>query len=81
MYFGGTKIYNPSGPWKYRDGGKIHAYPDMNKKQLNNDSVHIVAMPGELIVPVTHPRFPEKGQLVQKVVSYLKTNGVRLPNT
>jgi hypothetical protein len=80
MYFKGVKVYNADQPWKYAQGGKIHKKPDMTQKQINNDSVLIVAHPGELIVPVFKKGF-EKGELVKKVVSYLRNLGVRLPNT
>lgn len=83
MYYKGVKVYNSSNPWKYNRGGKIHTKPDMTKAQLSpkNDSVLIIAQPKELIIPRTHPKFKKDGQLVNKVVNYLGSLGVKLPNT
>jgi hypothetical protein len=81
MYFKGVKVFNSGSPWKYTQGGKIHKFGSMTKQQLNNDSIHIVAMPNELIIPTKHPKFPKSGQLVSKVINYLDKLNVRLPNT
>ena len=76
MYFKGTKIYNNGSPWRYMSGGKIHQMKDMTKRQINNDSVHIIAMPNELIIPVKHKNFRD-GALVNKVIDYLDLLGVK----
>ena len=81
MFFKGVKIFNADRPWHYAQGGKIHERPTMTKEQRLNDSIHIMAMPNELIVPVTHKKFPKEGQLVNKVIGYLRTLDVKLPNT
>jgi hypothetical protein len=81
MYFKGVKVYNADRPWLYAQGGKIHQRPAMTLQQRLNDSVHIIAQPNELIVPVTHKKYPKQGQLVNKVIDYLDTLGVKLPNT
>jgi hypothetical protein len=62
-------------------GGKIHQYKNMTKKQIDNDSVMIIAQPNELIIPTTHPKYPNKGDLVNKVIDYLELLNVKLPNT
>jgi hypothetical protein len=81
MYFKGVKVYNAGSPWRYAKGGKIHKFGDMTEKQIKNDSIHIVAMPNELIIPVNHPKFPKSGELVNKVINYLDKLDVVLPNT
>lgn len=81
MLFRGTKIYNAGSPWRYMSGGKIAQMRDMSDRQKKNDSLMIIAMPNELIIPATHRLFPKRGQLVSKVVTYLDKLGVRLPNT
>jgi hypothetical protein len=81
MYFKGVKVYNAGRPWHYAQGGKIHQRPNMSLDQRLNDSIHAMVMPGELIVPVNHKKFPKSGQLVNKVIDYLDTLGVKLPNT
>lgn len=81
MYFHGTKIYNKGSPWRYMSGGRIAQMRDMTKRQKFNDSVMIVAMPNELIIPNKHPKFPRRGELVHKVIDYLDQLGVTLPNT
>jgi hypothetical protein len=78
--FMGTKIYNSGSPWRYMSGGKIHQMKDMTQRQINNDSTLIVAMPNELIIPTQYKGF-KKGELVNKVVSYLDKINVKLPNT
>lgn len=79
MYFHGTKIYNQK-PWNYVDGGHVPFHNDMSHRQKTHDSVQAVLMPGELVVPVQHKGF-KRGELVNRVVKYLHTMNVRLPNT
>jgi hypothetical protein len=79
-HFKGVKIYNPTRPWMYIQGGKIPIRPTMSVQQRINDSVKIIAQPGELIIPVKHKRYKD-GELVKDVVRYLGQKGVRLPNT
>lgn len=79
MYFKGVPIYNRR-PWLYYRGGKIPIRPKMTVQQRINDSVKIIAQPGELVIPVKHKGYKD-GELVNDVVRYLGQKGVRLPNT
>ena len=86
--FKGVPIYNKK-PLMFPTGGKIKKYPGMTEKQIKNDSVHIIAMPGELIIPyytdsldyIGKPkRKYNDGELVDEVIKYLKNDlKVKLP--
>jgi hypothetical protein len=79
--FKGVPLFNPGNPRKYPIGGYIKPDPRMTEQQKKNDSVHIIAMPGELIIPYYKKGF-EDGGLVKKVIKYLKNDlKVRLPGT
>jgi hypothetical protein len=78
--FNGVPIFNHGRPRKYPIGGYIKADPRMTEQQKKNDSVHIIAMPGELIIPYYKKGFKD-GELVNKVVNYLDKINVRLPGT
>lgn len=69
--FKGVPIFNYNRPRKYPVGGFIKASPGMTEQQKKNDSVHIIAMPGELIIPYYKKGFKD-GELVQKVAKFLK---------
>jgi len=82
MYFKGVKVYNPDYPRRYAFGGRVKAYGDMTKKQIENDSINAILMPNELIIPVSHPKMKKKGALVNEVIKHLDESfNIRLPNT
>lgn len=79
--FKGVPVFNAGRPRIYKRGGFIKASPTMTELQKKNDSVHIIAQPGELIIPYYHKKFSDGG-LVKKVVNFLKSDlKVRLPGT
>ena len=52
-------------------GGYVVPMPDMTTKQLNNDSVQTILLPGELVIPRKY---------VHTVMGFLKRKNIRFGN-
>ena len=63
-------IYNKINKDGY-NGGWVLPMPDMSKKQLNNDSVQTILLPGELVIPRKY---------VHTVMGFLKSRKIRFGN-
>lgn len=70
MKFKGTKVYN-NRPRLFRFGGGVYKTKNMSQRQLNNDSVRAILMPGEIVIPTKH---------ANKVAKFLKKENIKLPN-
>ena len=63
-------IYNKINKNGY-GGGWVVPMPDMTNKQLNNDSVQTILLPGELVIPRRY---------VHQIMGFLKRKNIRFGN-
>lgn len=57
----------------YLDGGKIPGQPEVPGDSKENDKVHIMASPGEVVIPrsiATHPNAPELTKKYMQLHNY-----------
>lgn len=72
MYYKGVKVYNPSSPWKFKNGSFVHIKPDMTQQQLHNDSVLAILQPGEIVI--------SKKYVNDKLKNILENNKIHVPD-
>lgn len=70
MKFKGVKVFNNRAR-TFRFGGGVYKHPNMSKRQIDNDSVRAILMPGEIVIPTKH---------ASKVAKFLKQENIKLPN-
>lgn len=73
--YNGTRVYNFHHPRQYKRGGFVYPKKNMTRKQLNDDSIHAMLRPGEMVIPVSYKGKP----LAKKIIKYLKNNNIYLP--
>lgn len=81
MKYKGTTVFNPHHPRNMLRGGRINVANRMTPRQVHNDSTLIMAMPGEVVLPVKYYHKASKRpiRLADRVLAELRKQGIKLP--